>query len=92
MKDGTYLKTETGLEEITIDYGYWVASNEIDPNEIRPREYLGVWTDPETGKTWYDQTHFIEDLGTALTLCRVWNQKAIWDNANKVAIPMNPAY
>jgi len=92
MKDGTYQKTETGLIEVTPDFGYWVASKEITPEELEINQFLGVWTDPETGKTWYDKTHFIEDLGTALILAREWKQLAIWDNAKGIAIPMNPNY
>lgn len=92
MKDGTYQKTENGFIPVTKDYGYWVASREVELDTLAVGEYLGVWTDPETGKVWYDQSHFIEDKGTALILCRHWNQKAIWDCANAVEIPMNPNY
>lgn len=92
MKDGTYLKTETGFIPVAKDTGYWVASNEVEPDTLAVGDYLGVWTDPETGKVWYDKTNFIEDLGTALILCRHWNQKAIWDNKNNKAIPQNPNY
>ena len=92
MKDGTYIRAADGnLMPIFIDYGYWVASREIDPNTLAVGQYLGVWTD-ENGKVWYDLSHFIEDRGTALMLCRYWNQKAIWDCANAVEIPMNPNY
>ena len=92
MIDGTYLKTEDGFTKVDLDYGYWVASNEINPDHLAVGKYLGVWTDPETGKTWYDETHHIEDLGTALILCRTWNQKAFWDIKNNKAIPQNPNF
>ena len=92
MIDGTYQKTKDGFVRLTPDYGYWVASREIEPEQLEEGQFLGVWTDPETGKTWYDKTHFIEDLGTALILCREWGQKAFWDNKNNKAIPQNPNY
>lgn len=91
MKDGTYRKTENGFEPVIVDFGYWVAEREVEPDTLQNGEYLGVWTD-ENGKVWYDQSHFILDKGTALILCRQWNQKAIWDCANAVEIPMNPNY
>lgn len=87
MKDGTYRKTETGLEQVETNFGYWVASKEITPDELKVGEFLGVWTDPETGKVCYDKTFFLQDLNAALILCSEWNQKAIWDNKNSVAIP-----
>jgi hypothetical protein len=92
MKDGTYKKTVDGFVEAESNFGYWVASAETTPEDLSLGDYLGVWTDPETGKTWYDKTHFIEDLGTALILAREWKQLAIWDNRNNKAIPMNPNY
>jgi hypothetical protein len=92
MIDGTYVKTIDGFLKVTPENGYWVASREVEPEELEQGQFLGVWTDPETGKTWYDKTHFIEDLGTALILAREWKQLAIWDNAKGIAIPMNPNY
>lgn len=92
MIDGTYVKMTDGFMRVTPESGYWVASQEITPEDLEVGEFLGVWTDPETGKTWYDKTHHIEDLGTALILCRHWNQKAFWDIKNNKAIPQNPNF
>jgi hypothetical protein len=92
MIDGTYAKTVDGFMPVTPKTGYWVASEEVHPNDLELGHLLGVWTDPETGKTWYDKTHHIEVLSTALILARHWNQLAIWDIANNKSIPQNPNY
>ena len=86
MKDGTYKKTNGVLVETNVDFGYWVALSETTQDEISEGEYLGVWTDPETGKTWYDKSVFLDDLTAALALAKTYNQIAIWDNANQAAI------
>lgn len=86
MENGTYQKTEAGFTKVSADFGYWVAKEEVTLEEVAVSEYLGVWTDPETGKTWYDKSMFVSDLVTALALAKTYNQIAIWDNANQVAI------
>ena len=93
MNDGTYKKTNFGYVPIMATHGYWVSSTQgdIDPDTLDVGDYLGVWTD-ENGVVHYDRSHHIIDKGTALILCRQWNQKAIWDITNHVAIPMNPDY
>jgi hypothetical protein len=93
MKDGTYRKDLFGYTPVLVDSGYWVSSTQgdVDPDTLENGEYLGVWTD-DNGTVHYDRSHLIMDKGTALILCRFWNQIAIWDNANGKAIPMNPNY
>ena len=86
MENGTYIKTEAGFTKVNTDFGYWVAMEEVTPEQVAISEYLGVWTDPETGKTWYDKSMFVSDLATALVLAKTYNQIAIWDNANQAAI------
>ena len=86
MKNGTYLRKLGGWATVNLNYGYWVAEKPIKPEEVGVGNHLGVWTDPETNITYYDKTHLITDLGTALILGRKWEQIAIWDNEEQKEI------
>jgi hypothetical protein len=88
MLDGTYQKTWDGWSKVELEVGYWVASCEVEMDDLEMGEFLGVWTDPETGKVWYDKSHLILDLETATMLGIKWNQLAIYDNKNKSAITL----
>ena len=87
MRDGTYkADAEAGFFPVQTSQGYWVAFEETTPQDVNEGEYLGVWTDPDTNKIYYDKTVFISDLTEALTFAKLYNQIAIWDNANEKAI------
>jgi hypothetical protein len=88
MIDGTYQKTWDGWQKVELGVGYWVASNEVETDDLEMGDFLGVWTDPETGKVWYDKSHLIFDLETALMLANLWGQLAIYDNKNKEPITL----
>ena len=44
---------------------------------------VGVWTDSESGKVWLDKTRLVRNLTKARMYATLWNQIAIWDNANR---------
>jgi hypothetical protein len=87
MENGTYLKLSTGeLVPIKATTGYWVAIEPKMPQEIIAGQYLGVWTDEKDGKEYYDRSVFVADLDTALDIGKLYEQIAIWDNANQTEI------
>jgi len=86
MENGTYQKTETGMKPITATAGYWVAVEETTLDEVEAGETVGVWTDPETNKVWVDKVIRLSDLTKALALGKMFEQKAIYDVANKKEI------
>lgn len=85
METGTYQKTETGYSPIVATSGYWVAVEETTLDEIELGETVGVWED-DGGKVWVDKVVRLSDLTKALMLGRVFDQKAIYDIANKKEI------
>jgi hypothetical protein len=85
MENGTYLvlDSETAtLVKIETGRGYWVAERETSLADSQKGDFIGVWTDTETGKTWIDKSHYFRDIDTALQFARYNNQLAIWDNLN----------
>lgn len=86
MQDGTFIMTEEGLESLMKIGGYWVALGEVEIEDVKPGEVVGVWTDPLTNKVWIDQSMHIDDLTTALAYGRLFEQKAIYDIANERTI------
>lgn len=89
MQDGTYLYTNGTFLRIEATEGYWVATRETELSNLKPGQIIGVWTDPETGRVWLDETNFIGDLATATITAKAHAQIAIWDNANQTAITTN---
>lgn len=68
-----------------IDMGMlwnWLENN----RETVETHYLGVWVD--AGVIYLDISRQIFNLDTALFFGREWNQLAIWDNSNRVAITL----
>jgi hypothetical protein len=63
--------------------GYWVAEKVVHPTELESGMVVGVWTDSETGTVWFDKTRLVRNLTRATMLAALWQQIAIWDNANK---------
>jgi hypothetical protein len=92
LKDGTYGITVIDRVPFRVEReeGFWVAYRAVESiADVVDGTYLGVWTDPDDGKRYYDATVLVETLDYALSKAKEWGQKAIWDNANKVAIPVN---
>ena len=86
MQDGTYLFTNDTFLRIEATEGYWVATRETGLISLKQGQIVGVWTDPETGKVWLDETTFVGDLATATITAKAHAQIAIWDNANQTTI------
>ena len=91
LADGTYRITEAHSVPVMVfrDTGYWVATQAVlSLSDVPEDGFLGVWTDPDDGERYYDLTRHIEGLDEAMAVASYYDQKAIWDNANKVAIPV----
>lgn len=86
MQDGTFVMTANGMEALMKLSGYWVAYEETTLDEITIGDTIGIWNDPITNKLWIDKSMHVNDLGTALFLGRMYNQKAIYDIVNKQEI------
>ena len=92
LQDGTYSLTvlDRAPYLVSRSEGFWVAYKAVESmDDVIDGTYLGVWTDPDDGKRYYDMTVHIETLDYALAKAKEWDQKAIWDIANEVAIPVN---
>ena len=92
MGDGTYRITEAHSVPVMVfrDTGYWVATQAVlSLSDVPEDGFLGVWTDPDDRERYYDDTRHVEALNEALVLADYYGQKAIWDCANNVAIPVN---
>jgi hypothetical protein len=87
LQDGTYLKlSDNNLVKIETDKGYWVAEKETSLFDAYNGTIIGVWNDKDTGKLWVDKSRYFEDLETALFWAKLFDQLAIWDNANQKEI------
>jgi hypothetical protein len=97
-RDGTFgLKTQVGMGK-----GYWVSephgvtieggvtpsaiSDALSLLDAEQGEYIGLWTDTETGIVYLDRSHHFYKLDTALDLAKHWEQIAIWDCSAKEEI------
>ncbi len=81
LQDGTYLYQDGKFLPITMTDGYWVAEKVIHRTELVSGMVVGVWTDSNTGTTWFDKTRLVRNLPRATALATLWQQIAIWDNA-----------
>lgn len=102
IPDGTYSVNYPGLSltPLSKTEGFWVATGGA---HIAPRSHssdlicavarlcypdtLGIWTDPDTGKVYFDAPELVLNRDAAITLAQRHNQIAIWDCANNVSIP-----
>jgi hypothetical protein len=91
LDDGTYFKGFDGLEDYPApSNGYWIGTVPVqDLADVPKGAFLGVWTDPEDNKRYYDITAYRIDLTEALKLGEQYSQKSIWDISEKRAIPVN---
>ena len=91
LADGTYRVTEAHSVPVLVTDvkdGYWVAFKAVETVSDAEGYYLGIWTDPDDGKRYYDATVWLEDLGTAIISGRQWGQKSIWGIAEERPIPV----
>ena len=86
MQDGTYLYQNGNYHPIRMTDGFWVAERELDRSELTNGMIVGVWTDSKTGKVWLDKTRLVRNLAKASQYAVLWNQLAVWDNANEKEI------
>lgn len=86
MNDGTYLNLDGTFIKSHAKSGYWVAIASTNLDDTPSGQYVGVWTNPESGKTYYDRSVFVADLDTAIELAKAHEQLAIWDNANECEV------
>ena len=89
--DGTYMKfADNVMVRIDVPIGYWVASEKIATlDELADGEFVGVWTNPTTGITYFDKTMWIESLAMAKFIGERYNQLAIWDCENETEVWLN---
>lgn len=83
MQDGTYLYMAGQFIPLAVTEGYWVAYQEVNVTELVDGDVVGVWTDSETGKTWFDRSMLFATLDGAIQAGRAYNQLAIWDNSKQ---------
>ena len=83
LPDGTYLFQHGRFTPITMTDGYWVAEKSVQPSDLESGMVVGVWTDSETGTVWLDKTRLVRNLTKATMYATLWQQIAIWDNANQ---------
>ena len=79
VSDDTGVTIEGHLTENGIKDALWLMN-------VQPNETIGVWTDE--GITYIDRSYFFYGLDTAIDFGNLYNQKAIWDNANGEAITL----
>lgn len=86
LANGTYLKTNGAFIRLETTEGYWVATSETTLPEVADGQIVGIWTDPETGRIWVDNTQFISNRTKAIATAKAFDQIAIWDNRNQTTI------
>ena len=86
MENGTYLNVDGMFVKAHPKTGYWVALHETTLADTLDGQYVGVWTNPETGETDYDRSVWVADLNDAMELGKAHNQLAIWDIANETEV------
>jgi len=86
MQDGTYLYQKGHMIPIQVSDGYWVAERELTPSQLQDGMIVGVWTDSKTKKVWLDKVRLVRNLTKATMYATLWQQLAIYDNANQEEI------
>jgi hypothetical protein len=90
MNDGTYLNLDGQFILSNATSGYWVALHSFDTlDDSKSGDYVGVWTNPASGYTYYDRSVWVADRDVAVTLGTNAGQLAIWDIANATEIWLN---
>ena len=87
MNDGTYLNLDGQFIKSHATSGYWVAVHQFDTlDDVSTGDYVGVWTNPESGVMYLDRSVWVADLDTAIALGKQQGQLAIWDIANETEV------
>jgi len=87
MENGTYIKDGDEFTLITnATTGYWANVASATPENIVEGQYMGVWTNPVSGKTYYDRSVWVSDLDNAIAIGNQHNQLAILDIANETEV------
>lgn len=90
--DGTYIKFGDILTKLDVPIGYWVAIEKIaTPADVKDGAFVGIWTNPASGITYYDNTVWVESLAMAKFLGERHDQLAIWDCANETEVWLSKA-
>jgi hypothetical protein len=83
LQDGTYLYQNGTYHPITMTDGYWVAERELRQEEVVSGTVVGIWQDKATGTTYRDKVRLVRNLPKAMQYAVLWNQLAVYDNANQ---------
>ena len=89
MNDGTYLNVNGTFVLAHPTSGYWVGLYATTLDDTHDGQYVGVWTNPESGVTYYDRSVWVAELDNAIALGKSHEQLAIWDIANEKEIWLN---
>ena len=82
-------KIYSSLDELDLETinAYLLQATKLCKSERTYKAFVGLWVDAEdNGKTYLDISLLIPNKQLALSLARTEQQKAIFDNANKVSI------
>jgi len=87
MNDGTYLNLDGQFILSHAKSGYWVAVHKFDTlDDVVTGDYVGVWTNPESGVMYLDRSVWVSDLDNAIALGKEQGQLAIWDCENETEV------
>jgi hypothetical protein len=87
MNDGTYLNLDGQFILSHAKTGYWVAVHKYDSlDDTISGDYVGVWTNPESGVMYLDRSIWVSDRYDAMTLGTLHGQLAIWDCENETEV------
>jgi hypothetical protein len=86
MENGTYLNVNGQFVLSHPTSGYWVGIHETTLDDTLDGQYVGVWTNPESGVTYYDRSVWVADIEDAKALGMAHKQLAIWDCANETEV------
>jgi hypothetical protein len=90
MENGTYLNLDGQFILSHAKSGYWVAVHKYDSlDDTITGDYVGVWTNPESGVMYLDRSVWVADKADAIALGKQQGQLAIWDCANETEIWLN---
>ena len=92
MENGTYLNVNGTFVLAHPKTGYWVGVHETTLDDTLDGQYVGVWTNPVSGVTYYDRSVWVGELDNAIELGNANKQLAIWDieNETEVWLTENP--
>jgi len=86
MENGTYLNVDGTFVLAQPKTGYWVGVHETTLDDTHDGQYVGVWTNPVSGVTYYDRSVWVAELDNAIVLGKTHDQLAIWDIANETEV------